>query len=93
MTPVTPAVPRRGTAEVTAWLRGAGGPVQVSVGWYDRYDRLIAEKAAAAVPTERWRLLRAAGRPPARADYVRILVRARGKPGRRWLDDVSYAWR
>lgn len=93
VTPVTTAVRRGGTAEVTAWLRGEEGPVRVSLGWYDRFDRLIGETSAVAQPAADWRKLRAAARAPARAEYVRIVVRASGATGRRWLDDVSFVWR
>jgi hypothetical protein len=93
VTPVTTAVRRNRTAEVTAWLRGDGGPVRVSVVWYDGSDRRIAETSAAVAPTADWQRLRAAGRPPARAEYVRIVVRPSGAEGRRWLDDVSFVWR
>lgn len=93
VTPVTPGVRRGRSVELTAWLRGGGGAVTVSVAWFDRYDRQIGETAASAVPTPVWRRLRAAGRPPAGAEYGRIVVRAAGSAGARWLDDVSFSWR
>ncbi len=92
VSPVTGSV-RPGRAEMGAWVRGDGGTVRVGIGWFDQYSRQIGEISARVRAQARWRQVSIAGRPPARALFARVLVRASGVKGLVWLDDVSFDWR
>ena len=92
VTPVVTAAPAR-RAEVSAWVRGAGATLRVGIAWFDESSTQVGVSLARANPAARWRRVRVSARPPARAAFARVLVRASGVQGPVWLDDVSFDWR
>ena len=92
VTPVVgPAQARR--AEVSAWVRGAGATLRVGIAWFDESSTRVGVSLARATPGVRWRRVSVTARPPARAAFARVLVRASAVRGPVWLDDVSFDWR
>lgn len=92
VTPVVAPV-RAGRAEMSAWVRGAKGTLRIGIAWFDESSTQIGVSLAHARPGIRWRRVSVSTRPPARAAFARVLVRASEPQGLIWLDDVSFDWR
>ena len=74
---------------------------------FEAPTRRFASRSSGSIPTAvrlgsrwtsvragpRWRRAAVAARPPARAAFARIVLRAHGLQGSVWIDDVSFAWR
>ena len=90
--PVTAAV-QRGRAELSAWVRGTNATLRVAIVWFDPLGRQVGQKWTSVRAGPRWRRAAVAARPPARAAFARIVLRAHGLQGSVWIDDVSFAWR
>ena len=90
--PVTTAV-RGGRAELSAWVRGANAALRVAIVWFDPQGRQVGQRWTSVRAGPRWRRAAVSARPPARAAFARIVLRAHGLTGSVWVDDVSFAWR
>ena len=93
VTPVTAPVQIGRRAEVTAWVRGAGAMVRVGIAWFDRDFGQVGERSAVVSAGAAWRKVSLSTRPPAGADFARLVVRVEGLERTVLLDDVSFDWR
>jgi hypothetical protein len=84
-------VGRRG--EMTAWVRGSNATVRVGIGWFDRDLAQIGESRAVVDAGRAWRKVFVSARPPANADFARLIVRVDQLEGTVLLDDVAFGWR
>jgi hypothetical protein len=79
---------------VDAWARRAapGGRVLVAIEWLDPSGRTLGRAASAPLPAvTTWRRLRAVGRAPRRAAYLRIALVADAVTRPVWFDAVRFA--
>ena len=90
--PVTAPV-QGGRAELSAWVRGTNGALRVAIVWFDPQGRQVGHRWTSVRAGPRWRRAAVAARPPAKAAFARIVLRAHGLQGSVWIDDVSFAWR
>ena len=90
--PVTAPV-QGGRAELSAWVRGTNAALRVAIVWFDPEGRQVGHRWTSVRAGPRWRRAAVAARPPARAAFARIVLRAHGLQGSVWIDDVSFAWR
>ena len=77
-----------------AWARRAtpGGRVFVAIEWLDPSGRILGRATSAPLPAgTTWRRLRAAGRAPRRAAYLRIALVADAVTRPVWFDGVGFA--
>jgi hypothetical protein len=76
-----------------AWARRAapGGRVLVAIEWLDPSGRVLGRATSAPLPAvTTWRRLRAAGRAPRRAAYLRIALVADAVTRPVWFDGVGF---
>jgi hypothetical protein len=93
VTPVAAPVQAGRRGELSIWVRGSTTTLRVGIGWFDRDHAQIGESRTVVDAGRAWRRVSVSARPPANAEFARLIVRVDRLEGSALLDDVSFGWR